>query len=391
MCCAALALDAASCAGNGNPAAPSTPATSSPSTVPASTSPSASNAKPGAWRLLPPAPVKTPMYSSEAVWDGKVVFLSGRACPEGTPGFTQTVAYDPATNTWHKLPPFLGPRGCFEGGDNAFWDGKELLLIGITNAAYDPATNTWRKLPSGGRGSFAEVTAWTGHQTLGFGGGCCGEAYDVVRSFTPSTNSWSNPPASPIDGRNGPFGAWDGKELIVVGGSREESSGFKTFGTGAAYDPATKSWRTIAPPPAPRQDAAAVWDETEMLVVGGSAVGPKHVRYYPRGLSFDPSTNSWTALPPMAFPRTGAAAVWSGSQMLVWGGATTASHGQVAPPHGEAFDPSSGRWSPLPKSPLRGRDDPVAVWTGTQMFIWGGQAADGDTFFYDGAVYTPGS
>ena len=359
--------------------------------TPTATSPSApSNAEPGAWRLLPPAPVKKPMFGVAAAWDGTDVFVSGRVCPEGTPGFTQTVAYRPSTNTWRTLPRFTGPRGCFEGGDNAIWDGKELLLIGITNAAYSPDTNTWRKLPPGGRGNFAQVAAWTGHQTLGFGGGCCGEAYDMVRSFTPSTNSWSDPPRSPLGGRNGVFGAWDGKELIVAGGAREETNGFHTFATGAAYDAAAKTWRTIATLPAPRQDAAAVWDGSQVLVVGGSRIGTSATHYYSRGLSFDPSTNQWKTLPPMAYPRTAAAAVWTGSQLLVWGGATVASHGTVPPPHGEAFDPSTNRWSPLAKSPLRGRDDPAAVWTGSQMFIWGGQATDGDTFFYDGALYTPG-
>jgi len=392
--CATLALVAAACSRNGGATGGGTPTTSPTDTV--STAPQASvpsTPSPGVWRLLPVAPVKTPMYNVAAAWDGKEVLVSGRVCPAQTPplGYTQTVAYNPATTSWRTLPPFPGPRGCFEGGDNAFWDGKQLLLIGLTNAAYDPATNTWHKLPPGGRGSFANVAAWTGRQTLGFGGGCCGEAYDVVRSFTPGTNSWSTPPSSPIDGRNGAFGVWDGKELIATGGSREESSGFTTFGTGAAYDPAAKSWRTISLLPAPRQDAAAVWDGSRMLVVGGQRIDSSATHYYPRGLSYDPSTDQWTSLPRMGYPRTGAAAVWTGSRMLVWGGATVASHGTVPPPHGEAFDPATGRWSPLAKSPLRGRLDPVGVWTGKQMFIWGGHAADGDVFYYDGAIYTPGT
>ena len=390
--CAALALVGASCSSSGGSSTAQTPKATTPATHPATTPPSPSSSpKPGVWRLLPPAPVKTPMYSSAAVWDGKEVLLSGRVCPtkESVLGYTQTVAYDPATNTWRKLPPFPGPRGCFQGGDNAFWTGKELLLIGITNAAYDPATNTWRKLSPGGRGSFAEVTGWTRTQTLGFGGGCCGEAYDVVRSYTPGTNSWSDPPRSPLDGRNGVFGVWDGKELIVAGGGREETTGFTSFATGAAYDPVAKTWRSIAPLPASRQDSVAVWDGTKMLVVGGDRVGGDRVRYFSRGLSFDPSSNAWTPLPPMAYPRTGAAAVWTGSQMLVWGGVTTASRARVAPPHGEAFDPAAGTWTPLAESPLRGRNDPLAVWTGTQMFIWGGQATDGEVFYYNGAIYTP--
>ena len=385
---ALLALLTTSCAGAG----PSTSPTSGSATdtAGASTTPPASSASPGVWKLLPPAPLTTPVFGVTAAWDGKEVFLTGRVCPGSASAFTETVAYNPVTGAWRKLPAFPGPKACVEGQDNAFWDGTELLLIGVTNAAYTPSTNTWRKLPPGGRGSNAELTAWTGRQTLGFGGGCCGEALAMVRSFTPGTGSWSDPPAGPLGGRQGVIGVWDGRQLIAVGGSREEPNGFQTFGDAASYDPATGTWSHLAPLPAPRQDSPAVWDGTDMLVVGGERLGPQGPHRYPRGLSFDPSTDRWVPLPRMAYPRTGAAAVWTGSRMLVWGGGTIASGGKVAPPHGEAFDPATDRWSALPMSPLQGRDTPVAVWTGSQMFVWGG-ATPGGTFLYDGAVYTPGT
>jgi hypothetical protein len=64
----------------------------------------------------------------------------------------------------------------------------------------------------------------------------------------------------------------------------------------------------------------------------------------------------------------------------------------TAPAHGLAYDPASNRWSPLPRSPLRGRFGHVAVWTGTKMLIWGGHPSRGDgpeRPFTDGAAYTP--
>jgi hypothetical protein len=60
--------------------------------------------------------------------------------------------------------------------------------------------------------------------------------------------------------------------------------------------------------------------------------------------------------------------------------------------HGLAYDPVANRWSPLPKSPLRGRFGHVAVWTGTRLLIWGGHPArqtDPERPFTDGAAYTP--
>jgi hypothetical protein len=43
-------------------------------------------------------------------------------------------------------------------------------------------------------------------------------------------------------------------------------------------------------------------------------------------------------------------------------------------------------------SPLRGRIGHVAVWTGSQMLVWGGtpaRASDPQRPFSDGAAYTP--
>ena len=97
-------------------------------------------------------------------------------------------------------------------------------------------------------------------------------------------------------------------------------------------------------------------------------------------MAYNPATNRWRWLPKMAYPRSAFAAVWTGRQVLVWGGLTTAN---TAPPHGEAYNPATNAWTALPAAPLRGRAAPVAVWTGRQLIVWGGSG------FTDGAAYTP--
>ncbi len=106
------------------------------------------------------------------------------------------------------------------------------------------------------------------------------------------------------------------------------------------------------------------------------------------GLAYNPSTNRWRRLPAMAYPRDGFAAVWTGHQLLVWGGLTA---NRAAPPHGEAYTPATGKWTALPASPLHSRTDPVAVWTGRQMIVWGGNNSAGNKSYTDGAAYTPGT
>jgi hypothetical protein len=60
------------------------------------------------------------------------------------------------------------------------------------------------------------------------------------------------------------------------------------------------------------------------------------------------------------------------------------------PPHGEAYSPATNTWTALPASQLRGRLDPTAVWTGHQMIVWGGYSnTTSAKAFTDGGVYTP--
>jgi hypothetical protein len=77
------------------------------------------------------------------------------------------------------------------------------------------------------------------------------------------------------------------------------------------------------------------------------------------------------------------------SQLLVWGGVTGSSPASPVPPHGEAYDPATNQWTALPEAPLTGRPAPAAVWTGTQMIVWGGYTTSQN--YTDGAAYTPGT
>lgn len=88
-------------------------------------------------------------------------------------------------------------------------------------------------------------------------------------------------------------------------------------------------------------------------------------------------------------------AVWTGTEVLLWGGdeAFPSEDDGYAPvdPIGRAdggiYDPSADRWRPLPAAPLAGRYDHVAAWTGTEMLVFGGR--DAARAFGDGAAFDP--
>lgn len=131
---------------------------------------------------------------------------------------------------------------------------------------------------------------------------------------------------------------------------------------GEAPSPATAD-------PAGRHGAASVWTGTELIVWGGSLIDPADPGASV-GVALDPVTNRWRALPPAPIPsREGAASVWTGTEMLVSGGVVNG----TGATDGAAFDPRSNQWRPIAPQPFDGALRPAAVWTGTEMLVVSGQ------------------
>jgi hypothetical protein len=95
-----------------------------------------------------------------------------------------------------------------------------------------------------------------------------------------------------------------------------------------------------------------------------------------------PSTpaGTWHAIPPAPIAgRDGPAAVWTGHQLLVWGGHSRIPNQGLRPLRdGAAYDPASDRWQPIPSAPAGVQGTSIAaVWTGSRMLVWVGNAPDG--------------
>lgn len=385
-----LALTLAGCAQREDKQVAAPRAGPTPTASPATTSSPVSKPSPstrpgvGTWQRLPTAPIAARRGSPMSVWTGTEMLIYGSYATSDEPSSRAGAAYEPATGTWRKLPP-VPATGPSESHNTAVWTGTEMMVHGLVDAAFNPATNRWRSLPDAPDGApgGASVMVWTGRQAIVWGGGCCGGYDSSGAAYTPATNSWQVLPKAPLTGRH-TAGAWTGKELILAGG--EDADG-GIFRDAAAYNPAARSWRRLPPLPGPRTNATAVWDGNEVLVVGGHR---SRGSLRAEGFAYDPSANRWRRMPAMEFGRAGHQAVWTGGQLLIWGGVTVHDGHTVTPPHGVAYDPANNRWSALPRSPLRGRVNAAAIWTGTEMVIWGGNrqsAGVGD--FADGATYIP--
>ena len=242
----------------------------------------------------------------------------------------------------------------------------------------------------------SHLAVWTGAEMIVWGGYAGGTPLNTGGRYDPATDTWR--PTSlgahlPLSAQSS-TAVWTGTEMIVWGGRYFDGlSGWVTYlNTGARYDPTTDAWTptsTGANIPLGRYDHSAVWTGTEMIVWGGIAnLGPTYA-YTNTGGRYDPATDSWTsvaidaATPPA---RRAHAAVWTGSEMIVWGG-----DGIDIGSSGGRYRPSSDSWQPTSTGP--GVPDPtyrpVSVWTGTTMIVWGGNDTSSGTYPNKGGRYDP--
>lgn len=124
-------------------------------------------------------------------------------------------------------------------------------------------------------------------------------------------------------------------------------------------------------PTGPRTGATAVWTGNEMIVWGGLTVRPEAT-----GGRYDPALDQWKAVSTSVAPsgRQGHVAVWTGTEMIVWGG----SDGTTGLRSGGRYDPVADHWTPTSIAGAITSDaNPSAVWTGTEMLVWFGQPVSG--------------
>src|SRR6266705_3962892 len=107
--------------------------------------------------------------------------------------------------------------------------------------------------------------------------------------------------------------------------------------TGCIDDTWTATSTTNAP--SPRFVHTVVWTGTEMIVWGGW----DGTNYFNTGGRYNPSTDSWTATSTTNAPAArSATAVWTGSEMIVWGGATSSGYLNA----GGRYNPGTDKWTP---------------------------------------------
>ena len=326
----------------------------------------------GGWRYI--SRVNSSQGGS-VVWTGSHVIAWGGGKSTGA-------RYDPVTDTWTPTAAPAGPSA--RSGQQAIWTGNEMLIVGSAMSAYDPLTARWKTLSP--PALFDSRGIWTGDLLVLYNG-AAGARYDL------QSDAWLPMSHENLPHRHHGYSLiWTGREILLFGGHLEDEygDGQEYFDSVSRYDPVADRWTetpvdwqaadsTWGPPP--RDGHAAVWTGTEMIIWGGSREY-WYVEDLPGG-RFNPETGRWRRINENGAPRAEQGAVWTGRDMIVW-----RNEGTGAPP--ARYDPRTDTWSSLTDRGI----PPVwygesVTWTGTTLVVWGGMSAQTRTVVNTGARYDP--
>ena len=276
-------------------------------------------------------------------------------------------------NTWTTTSVVNAP-----GGNTVVWTGVEMIVWGgATGGRYNPSTDSWTatSIAHAPVARFSYPAVWSGTEMIIWGGFDGGSFFNTGGRYNPSTNSWTATTVAnaPI-ARFSHTAVWTGSEMIVWGGF---GSNLAVLNTGGRYNPRTDTWTATSTTNAPtaRELHTAIWTGSDMIVWSGyTNSNPAWVN---TGGRYNPSTDSWVATNNTNAPgaRDFHTAIWTGSEMIVWGGLGGLFHNPLNT--GGKYNPGTDTWiaTSATNAPTSRRLH-TAVWTGSEMIVWGGQGWD---------------
>jgi hypothetical protein len=174
----------------------------------------------------------------------------------------------------------------------------------------------------------------------------CAQQPESADQATAGTGAWTELPPAPLAPRLGAVTAWTGSEALFLGGDVDDfcppnarcPGPPESTADGAAFDPATQTWRPVAEAPHP---IAAGTPST----VAGDTV---YLVQDDRLLSYDASEDAWSVSPPAPYGNPfGAPAVMDDGRI-----ALTVGERHPGDPSGLLYYPADRWWEDLPEDPL---------------------------------------
>ena len=325
----------------------------------------------GTWQATSTIGAALARYMHTAVWTGREMIVWG--------GYYLTTGarYNPVSDDWVPTSNIDTPS--LRWSHTAVWTGSEMIVWGgqgdtnlNTGARFNPVKDTWLPTSTVGApsGRFSNTAVWTGSEMIVWGGWNDQGSQNGGARYNPSTDTWL--PTSTIgapSARRGHTTVWTGSEMIVWGGYDIVAGRIAVTDSGARYNPVTDTWVPTSNVGAPsgRFLHTAVWTGSEMIVWGGG----DSISAIDSGARYNPVTDRWASTSNVDAPsgRFSHTAVWTGTEVIVWGGDGDFSFSG----RGARYNPVTDLWAPTSNvGAPPGRFSHTAVWTGTEMIVWGG-------------------
>lgn len=199
--------------------------------------------------------------------------------------------------------------------------------------------------------------------------GSSGQRLEVVAGAEPARPGVTHPlragplPPGPLAARDGHAAAWTGREMVIWGGALagEPDELPPLAADGAAYDPAARTWRPLAPSPLiARTQSEVVWTGEEVVVWGGLDAANQSLR---DGARYRPADDTWELLPTGGpADRPFAQLEWTGDELLLFGG-------QGGTVDGARLRPDDEAWTAIAAAPLDGADGVHVTWAGDRLVM----------------------
>jgi hypothetical protein len=270
------------------------------------------------------------LHSSVALTDGTVMVLGGATPNYSFNGTASTEIFDPAANAGAGGWTTIGAPGRSSATVTLLPNGRVMLVggqnerqgndttttpqtsqaVSRTTHLYDPATGTWTDGPplTTARYSHSAVVLANGKLLVAGGQGAqsFGGQTNLASAelYDPVANTWA--PAASMNVPRVNFGmiALPNGKVLAVGGTSNGPS----VATTELYDPGANSWAYTADGTGQTTLSEAKLYLSPILLSNGLVVvaGGNLSNVTPSGAVevFDPATQSWTLLTPLAVPRT---------------------------------------------------------------------------------------
>jgi N-acetylneuraminic acid mutarotase len=289
---------------------------------------------PGAgWRTLAPLALGARQEHPSVVLAGEIFVVGGF---DGSARIVDSVeAYDPLRDAWRSdvaaLPVALHHANVAEVNGRIYVAGF-LRELGFEPDGrvfeYDPTDDRWRErrsMPPGSERGASGVAVIDGR--IFVAGGLRGGTVATFSVYDPVADEWEPLPDLPLAldhlaaaGVGGIFYALGGRNGSIVSGTAA------TF----AYDPATRGWTRRTDMPTARGGVTGVVLDGRIHVLGGEGNRAASSGVFPNVEAYDPATDSWEELDPMALPRHGVGAAAFEGRIYVPGGGISQGFGATA-------------------------------------------------------------